>query len=117
MKYLWLLFFSIIFTQCDECEYCYNEEQVVELANIIEECQFKEQVHFQVEQNLSAQIKDFELIVAKNDSINVLLESQIELKNQLIKEIKPKWHENKYLWFGYGIVAVILPTWVLGNVK
>ena len=118
MKIIWLFtIINILFAQVETCEYCYTEEQVIEIADIIEECQFKEQVHFQVEQNLSGQIKDLELIVAKNDSIAVLLDNQLKLKDDLIKEIKPKWHENKYLWFGYGIVAIILPIWVLGNVK
>ena len=108
-----LLIFSFIFPK----EYCYSEEEVIEIHDIINECDFKEQVHFKVEENLSNQIKNLELNVDKHKLLISELETQLELKDDLIKEVKPKWHENKYLWFGYGIVAVILPTWVLGNVK
>jgi len=108
-----LLIFSFIFPK----EYCYSEEEVKEIHDIIQECDFKEQVHFKVEENLSGQIKNLELNVEKHKLLITELEKQLELKDDLIKEVKPKWHENKYLWFGYGIVAIILPTWVLGNVK
>ena len=108
-----LLLVSFIFPK----EYCYSEEEVKEIHDIIQECDFKEQVHFKVEENLSGQIKNLELNVEKHKLLITELEKQLELKDDLIKEVKPKWHENKYLWFGYGIVAIILPTWVLGNVK
>ena len=108
-----LLIFSFIFPK----EYCYSEEAVKEIHDIIQECDFKEQVHFKVEENLSGQIKNLELNVENHKLLITELETQLELKDDLIKEVKPKWHENKYLWFGYGIVAIILPTWVLGNVK
>jgi uncharacterized membrane protein YvbJ len=108
-----LLIFSFIFPK----EYCYSEEEVTEIHDIINECDFKEQVHLKVEENLSAQIKNCELNVDKHKLLISELEKQLELKDDLIKEVKPKWHENKYLWFGYGILAIILPTWVLGNVN
>ena len=108
-----LLIFSFIFPK----EYCYTEEEVIEIHDIINECDFKDQVHFKVEENLSAQIKNCEMLVDKHKLLITELETQLELKGDLIEEVKPKWHENKYLWFGYGIVAIILPTWVLGNVK
>ena len=105
--------FNFIFSN----DYCYTEEEVIEIHDIIQECNFKAQVHFKVEENLSSQIKNLELNVEKHKLLISELEKQLELKDNLIKEVKPKWHENKYLWFGYGIVAIILPTWVLGNVK
>ena len=105
--------FNFIFSN----DYCYTEEEVIEIHDIIQECDFKAQVHFKVEENLSSQIKNLELNVEKHKLLISELEKQLKLKDNLIKEVKPKWHENKYLWFGYGIVAVILPTWVLGNVK
>ena len=48
---------------------------------------------------------------SKNDSLWLdltnkkvdLLDKRILLYNDLIKEIKPKWYENRYLWFFGGI--------------
>jgi hypothetical protein len=32
-----------------------------------------------------------------------LCERQIKIKDDMIKTIKPKWYENKYLWFFGGV--------------
>ena len=112
-----LIILIIIISIAVPQQYCYTEEEIIEIHDIIKECDFKEQVHFKVEENLSSQIKNLELNLEKHKLLISELETQLKLKDDLIKEVKPKWHENKYLWFGYGIVAIILPTWVLGNVK
>ena len=28
-----------------------------------------------------------------------------KLYNDLVKQVKPKWYENKWIWFGLGVVA------------
>ena len=108
-----LLSLSFIFPK----EYCYSEEEVKEIYAIINECDYKDSLSTEIQINLEGQVENCELIVDKHKLLVGELEKQLDLKDDLIKEVKPKWHENKYLWFGYGIVAVILPTWVLGNVK
>ena len=109
-----LLIFSFIFPQK---EYCYSEEEVKDIYKIINECDYKDSLNVEIQTNLEGQVENCEQLVLKNELIVVELEKQLELKDDLIKEVKPKWYENKYLWFGYGLVAIILPTWVLGNVK
>jgi len=108
-----LLIFSFILPK----EYCYSEEEVKEIYTIINECDYRDSLNTKMQINLGEQLENCELIVDKHKLLTIELEKQLELKDDLIKEVKPKWHENKYLWFGYGIVAIILPTWVLGNVK
>ena len=41
---------------------------------------------------------------------------QIELQEEMIKTIKPKWHENKYLWYGYGVLSVVVPIYLTAKV-
>ena len=108
-----LLVFSFLFSK----EYCYSEEEVKEIYKIINECDYKDSLSTEIQINLEGQVKNCEIINDKHKLLIIELEKQLDLKDDLIKEVKPKWHENKYLWFGYGIVAIILPTWVLGNVK
>jgi hypothetical protein len=108
-----LVLLSLIFSK----EYCYSEEEVKEIYTIINECDYRDSLNTEMQINLGNQVENCELNVNKHQLLISELEKQLELKDDLIKEVKPKWHENKYLWFGYGIVAVILPTWVLGNVK
>jgi len=35
----------------------------------------------------------------------------------MIKEVKPKWYDNKYIWYSYGVLTMILPIWAVGQVK
>ena len=44
-------------------------------------------------------------------------EKQIELQKMMIKEVKPKWYDNKYLWYSYGVLTMVLPIWAVGQVK
>ena len=111
--FLIIFIHSFIFSK----EYCYSEEEVKEIYTIINECDYKDSLNTEIQINLEGQVENCELINNRHKLLITELETQLELKDDLIKEVKPKWHENKYLWFGYGIVAIILPTWVLGNVK
>ena len=105
--------FNFIFSN----DYCYTEEEVIEIHDIIQECNFKAQVHFKVEENLSSQIKNLELNVEKHKLLISELEKQLELKDNLIKEVKPKWHENKYLWFFGGIIITSGSVYLAGQIK
>ena len=40
---------------------------------------------------------------------------QIILQEEMVKEIKPKWHDNKYLWYSYGILSMVVPIWAIGQ--
>ena len=53
--------------------------------------------------NLEFQIKDYENL----NNTNLLLvedyKKQIEIKEDMIKVVKPKWYHNRYLWFFGGV--------------
>ena len=34
--------------------------------------------------------------------------SETWFKDKLIKEVTPKWYENKWLWFGMGVVGTAI---------
>ena len=50
------------------------------------------------------------LVVAKDKQIESLKE-QNEANKKLAKLEKPSWYENKWLYFGYGVAAVTIPTY------
>ena len=110
-----LLFVGMVFSQ--EKTFTFTESEILGFTKQITDLQVKDSLNTKIQINLEGQVENCELIVDKHKLLITELEKQLELKDDLNKEIKPKWHENKYLWFGYGIVAIILPTWVLGNVK
>ena len=53
---------------------------------------------------------DSSLLVQKDEQIESLKE-QNEANEKLAKLAKPSWYENKWLYFGYGAAAVIIPTY------
>ena len=100
-----MLIFSILFTQ-EPCEgTCLSVEETENMANNIKELQFNLSKYEEINLNLEDQIKMY----TKKDRLNT---SQIEdymrlikLKDEMIKVVKPKWYENKWLWFGLGVVC------------
>ena len=66
--------------------------------------------------NLESQVK----LYMYNDSLNT---SQIEdyirlvkLKDDMIKVVKPKWYENRYLWFFFGVALTATSVKLAGEI-
>tara|TARA_R100000008_G_scaffold1245_1_gene1045 strand:- start:602 stop:964 length:363 start_codon:yes stop_codon:yes gene_type:complete len=100
-----LLIFSFVFTQ-EPCEgTCLSEEESKNITNNIKELQFDLDNQLKINENLNSQI----YMYIQSDSLNNVLlkgyKTQLKLKNEMIKVIKPKWYENKWLWFGLGIIC------------
>ena len=49
--------------------------------------------------------------IGSQDSLIKDLELQVENYKKYAKEVKPSWYENKWLYFGYGVAAVTIPTY------
>ena len=47
-------------------------------------------------------VNDSLMINLQNQKIN-FLENKVDLYDDMVKEVKPKWYENKWLWFFGGI--------------
>jgi len=100
-----LLIFSFVFTQ-EPCEgTCLSEEDTENLYHNINECEFNLDKYQKLNLNLEDQIK----VYMEKDK---LTQSQIDdylrlikLKDEMIKVVKPKWYENKWLWFGLGVIT------------
>ena len=106
--------FSLIFPQK---VYNFTEEEVKSLFSSIKELERQDSLNIEIQSKLESQIKNYKLITF-NDSLMIFqLENQLKLKNDLIKEVTPKWYENKYLWFGYGLSAILIPIWAIGQIK
>ena len=100
---VFLLFISLTYS-----ENCFSDEEVANIFNGIKELQYKDSVNVDLQLTLESQIKDYQQIVFYDSLMIFQLENQIKLKDDLIKEITPKWYENKYLWFGYGVSLIWL---------
>ena len=99
-----ILLFSMCFTQ-EPCEgTCLSEEETTNLFNNIKELEFDLNKSNELNLNLNLQITDYEKLIESNKLLIEDYKLQIELKDDMIQVVKPKWYENKYIWFGLGVV-------------
>ena len=111
------LLFSILFTQ-EPCEgTCLSEEETQNMYNNINELQFDKDKSLKIIENLNSQI----YIYIQSDS---LYKSQIEdyktklqYKDEMIDLVKPQWYENKYLWFGFGVIFTAGSVHLAGQIN
>ena len=82
------------------------------MFNGLKELEFKDSTNTVIISNLHSQIKLYmeqhandSLLIDLNIKRGQLLNDRIDLYNQLVKEIKPKWYENKWLWFTLGAIT------------
>ena len=116
-RLLFILLLSFTFTQ-DVCKgTCLSEEESINLANNLKELEFKLEKSKEIEENLNSQI----YMYIQSDS---LFKSQIDdykqqilLKDEMIDLVKPQWYENKYLWFGLGVVFTASSVHLAGQIN
>tara|TARA_R100000008_G_C3567005_1_gene159692 strand:+ start:803 stop:1159 length:357 start_codon:yes stop_codon:yes gene_type:complete len=103
-KLLLMLLLSFTFTQ-EPCEgTCLSEEQAQEVFLGIKECEFKLEKTLEIETNLNLQIKSYIEQEKLNQQLINDYKKQLALKDEVIKVVKPKWYDNKYLWFFGGVI-------------
>ena len=111
-----LLIFSFVFTQ-EPCEgTCFSEDEVVNITNNIKELEFNLEKSKEIEENLNSQI----YMYIQQDSLNTLLikdyKQQLQFKEEIIDLVRPKWYDNKYLWFFGGIIITSGSIYLAGQI-
>ena len=122
MKYLWILLLSIplfgqqTFTQEEALEMIKQRdaqwEGKIEKADLLIASQ---KVLITDYEGLVGKLEDQAnvdslIIVAKGKQMEAL-KAQNEANEKMAKLAKPSWYENKWLYFGYGVAAVTIPTY------
>ena len=122
MKYLWILLLSIplfgqdTFTQEEALEMIKQRDaewkgklsklESIDSAKTVQIGQYEDLVkELEDQANLDSLI-----IVAKGKQIESL-KAQNKANEKQAKLAKPSWYENKWLYFGYGVAAVTIPTY------
>ena len=82
---------------------CFSAEEVQNMFSNIKALEFKREVCESAYANLESQMKDYDKLTMDYEESVRLCERQIKIKEDMIKTIKPKWYENKYLWFFGGV--------------
>ena len=122
MKYLWILLLSIplfgqtTYTEAEALEMIKQRDaewkgsvaklESIDSAKTVQIGQYEDLVkELEDQANLDSLI-----IVAKGKQIEAL-KAQNEANEKMAGLAKPSWYENKWLYFGYGAAAIIIPTY------
>ena len=96
---------------------CFSAEEVQNMFSNIKALEFKREVCESAYANLESQIKDYDKLTMDYEESVRLCERQIKIKEDMIKTIKPKWYENKYLWFFGGVIFTSGSVFLAGQIK
>ena len=127
MKYLLniLLIVGCLYAQdVDEPKtFIFTEEQVLGFTNAIKELELKDSLNVSLVADYEAMVKKLEanaaidsmLISNKTTQINLLKDTN-NLLEQKVKLVQPKWYENKWLYFTYGVVLTATSVRLAGQI-
>ena len=108
------LSFSLIFPQKT---YSFTEEEVKAFRESIIELENADSTNQKIIKNLNEQIYMYIQQTEIDSTIIENYKDQLELKDEMIKNIEPKWYDNKYIWYSYGILSMLVPIWAIGQIK
>ena len=113
-KNIFCLLLCLTFISAQEpCEgTCLSEDEAINLANSLKSLEHRDSTNTIIISNLNDQIKLYmeqhandSLLISLNKHKSVLLNDKIKLYDELVKQVKPKWYENKWLWFTLGAIT------------
>ena len=117
-----LLLVGFLYGQSEEETIPVPKSDVIEWANKLKQYETSDSLQTSLISDLELQVKKLEensdldslIISTRLHQIDLLKETN-ELYKEKIKVVKPKWHENKWLWFTYGVVATSTSVWLTGQ--
>jgi hypothetical protein len=117
-----LLLVGVLYGQSEEKTISVPKSDVIEWANKLKQYETSDSLQTSLISDLELQVKRLEenstldslIISTRVHQIDLLKETN-ELYKEKIKVVKPKWHENKWLWFTYGVVATSTSVWLTGQ--
>ena len=126
MRYfIYILLLGTLFSQeVNETKtYTFTEEEVLGFTNTIKELELKDSLNVSLVDDLESQLKLFEensaidsmLIANKTTQINLLKDTN-KLLEQKVKLVQPKWYENKWLYFTYGVLMTATSVRLAGQI-
>ena len=112
-----------LYSQDEVKTYTFTEEEVLGFTNEIKELQLKDSLNVSLVMDLEEQIKLYEensyidsmLISNKTTQINLLKDTN-KLLEQKVKLVRPKWYENKWLYFTYGVLMTATSVKLAGQI-
>lgn len=101
--------------QKEDSTYCFSRTDILLLANkvqLIKDSLKHKTAIIKEQDSLIILYKDRNLIFKnqlENKQFEVdVLQKQTEILTESIKLLEPKWYDNKWLWFGNGVIVTIV---------
>jgi|TARA_R110002167_G_scaffold317029_3_gene522673 hypothetical protein len=120
IKILLLVSVGMGFSQ--EKTYNFTEKQILGITKEITDLQVKDSLNTKIINDLNSIIKELEesaqidsVIVVNKDKTIADLKEKSKLLEKKVKLVKPSWYENKWLYFTYGVVSVVVPVYLAGQ--
>tara|TARA_B100000287_G_scaffold381406_1_gene385752 strand:- start:6 stop:359 length:354 start_codon:yes stop_codon:yes gene_type:complete len=102
-SFLVILLMSFVLSQDSEavvCDgTCISNEDMIQLAQKIEKLESDISIYTQI-------MKQDSVTIAKQDSLILVLNQKYDLCDVRLKEVEPKWYENKWLYLLIGAFSV-----------
>jgi|TARA_R110000824_G_scaffold116177_5_gene267505 hypothetical protein len=121
IKILLLVSVGMGFSQ--EKTYNFTEKQILGITKEITDLQVKDSLNTKIINDLNSIIKELEesaqidsVIVVNKDKTIADLKEKSKLLEKKVKLVKPSWYENKWLYFTYGVVSVVVPVYLAGQI-
>ena len=126
MRYIiYILFVGLLFAQDiqEPKTYSFTEEQVLGFTNAIKELELKDSLNVSLVSDYEAMVKRLEstaaidsmLIANKTTQLNLLKDTN-KLLEQKVKLVRPKWYENKWLYFTFGVALTATSVKLAGQI-
>jgi len=94
---------------------CFTENEIIEISETLDSLYYLDSINTEIISQQETIIFELENII-KLDSVEImyinyksnLLNDNIKLYIDREKYLKPKWYDNKVIWFGSGILTTLL---------
>ena len=113
-KYFIIILLWPMFLIGQESDTHFTEDEIIAISETLDSLYYLDSINNEIISQQEILISELETI-AKLDSIDLmytnkkieLLNSNIELYIQREKYLKPKWYDNKVIWFASGIITAV----------
>ena len=126
MRYItYILFMGLLFAQDvqEPKTYSFTEEQVLGFTNAIKELELKDSLNVSLVEDYEAMVKRLEatavidsMLIANKTTQLTLLKDTNKLLEQKVKLVRPKWYENKWLYFTFGVALTATSVKLAGQI-
>ena len=89
-----------------------SDEEIRGIQTNIQKIQNENEVLTKMVSEYEKSAKTDSLLLVKKDEQISLLQERVDIVENQSKLEKPKWFENKWLYFTYGAAAIIIPTYL-----